>query len=84
VNATRDSLFGNTEVFNNLSNIFPQFKLTNLDSTKAYNFTFYASRTGVGDVRETGDTVTGGTSGISAGGLFMIRSPRASGKRAWF
>ena len=64
--ATRDSFFGNTEAFSGLSNIFPKFKLTNLDPTKAYNFTFYASRTGVNDVRETGYTVTGGISGFAA------------------
>lgn len=64
--ATSDSLFGNTELFNNLSDIFPKFKLTNLDRTKAYNFTFYSSRTGVGDVRETGYTVAGNTSGFAA------------------
>lgn len=64
--ATGDSLFGNTELFNNLTNVFPKFKLTNLDPTKVYNFTFYASRTGVGDVRETGYTVAGGISGFAA------------------
>ncbi len=57
--ATRDSLFGNTEIFNNLENITPIFKLTGLDSTKTYTFTFYASRTGVGDNRETRYTITG-------------------------
>jgi hypothetical protein len=64
--ATSDSLFGNTELFNNLTNVFPKFKLTNLDPTKAYNFTFYASRTGVSDFRETGYTVNGGINGFAA------------------
>lgn len=63
--ATRDSLYGNTELFNGLSNIFPSFKLTGLNPTFTYNFTFYASRTAVGDNRETGYTVTGANSGLA-------------------
>lgn len=66
VDATRDSLYGNTEIFNNLTNIYPSFKLTGLDPATKYSFIFYASRTGVGDVRETGYTVTGGNSGFAA------------------
>jgi uncharacterized protein (TIGR03382 family) len=61
-NATRDSLFGNTGEFSGLSNIFPQFKLTNLDTASVYSLTFYASRTGVGDNRETQYDVAGATS----------------------
>jgi len=66
VEATRDSLFGNTETFNGVSNIFPSFKFTGLDPATAYDFTFYASRTGVGDNRETGYTVTGASSNLVA------------------
>lgn len=66
VNATRDSLYGNTESFNGLTNIYPSFKLTGLDPATKYSFTFYASRTGVSDVRETGYTVTGGNTGFAA------------------
>lgn len=66
INATRDSMFGNTEVFSGLENIFPRFKLTGLDANTTYSFTFYASRTGVGDNRETEYTVTGGNSGVGA------------------
>ncbi len=65
-NATRDSLFGNTELFNGLTNIFPSFKLTNLNPARAYSFTFYASRTGASDNRETGYTVVGENSGFAA------------------
>ncbi len=65
-NATRDSLFGNTETFSGQSNIFPKFKLIGLDPSLRYELTFYASRTGVSDNRETGYTVTGGTSGFTA------------------
>ena len=65
VDATRDSLYGNTEIFNNLTNIFPSFKLTGLDPATKYTLTFYASRTGVGDIRETDYTVTGGNSGLA-------------------
>jgi hypothetical protein len=64
--ATRDSLFGNTEVFNGIANIFPSFKLTGVYPSVTYKLTFYASRTGVGDNRETGYTVTAGTSGFAA------------------
>ncbi len=66
VDATRDSLYGNTESFNNLTNIFPSFKLTGLDAATKYSFTFFASRMGVGDVRETGYTITGGNAGFAA------------------
>ncbi|MGH8246785.1 MAG: hypothetical protein ACREUU_10170, partial [Gammaproteobacteria bacterium] len=65
-NATRDSFFGHTELFGGLSNIFPSFKLTGLGLDTVYSFTFYASRTGVADVRETGYTVTGGNAGFAA------------------
>lgn len=66
VDATRDSLFGNTEVFSGLANIFPQFKLTGLSPDLTYRFTFYASRMNVGDNRSTGYTVEGATSGFAA------------------
>ncbi len=65
-NATSDSLIGNTEDFRGLSNIFPSFKLTGLDPASTYAFTFYASRMGVTNNRETGYTVTGATSGFAA------------------
>lgn len=64
--ATRDSLFGNTEVFQSLSNVFPSFKLTGLNPARQYSFTFYASRTGVSDNRETGYTLTGANTGFVA------------------
>lgn len=64
--ATRDSLFGNTELFSGSANIFPSFKLTGLNPATAYNFTFYASRTGATDNRETGYTLTGGNTGFAA------------------
>lgn len=63
---TRDSLFGNTETFSNLSNIFPSFKLTALDGLLTYDFTFYASRMGTRDNRETGYTVIGANTGFAA------------------
>lgn len=64
--ATRDSLFGNTESFSGLANIFPSFKLTGLDTLLEYDFTFYASRMGARDNRETGYTITGANSGFGA------------------
>jgi lysophospholipase L1-like esterase len=65
-NATRDSLYGNTEAFNSLTDIFPSFKLTGLDPLLTYDFTFYASRMGARDNRETGYTITGANSGFAA------------------
>lgn len=64
--ATRDSLFGNTETFTGLSNVYPSFKLTGLNTQATYSFTFYGSRTGVTDNRETGYTATGANSGVAA------------------
>ncbi len=61
VSATRDSLFGNTEIFSELENITPVFNLTGLNPTTAYTLEFYASRLGVGDNRETRYTVQGAT-----------------------
>jgi len=61
-NATRDSLYANTEAFSGYGDLTPSFKLTGLDPELIYNFTFYASRLNAGDVRETGYTVTGADS----------------------
>jgi hypothetical protein len=63
--ATRDSLFGNTTAFNGLSDIQPVFKLTGLDPASVYSFTFYGSRTGVTDNRETRFTVRGATEAVA-------------------
>lgn len=65
VTATQDSLFGNTEAFNGLSNILPSFKLTGLDTNYAYSFNIYASRGGATDNRQTRYTVTGANSGTA-------------------
>ncbi len=59
VSATRDSLFGNTELFSELENVTPVFRLTGLNPATAYTLDFYASRMGVGDNRETIYRVTG-------------------------
>jgi hypothetical protein len=61
--AVRDSLFGNTEAFGIGANIRPAFSVTGLDPAKKYNFTFYASRTGVSDIRTTEYVLTGGITG---------------------
>lgn len=63
--ATRDSLFGNTEVFNGLTNVFPRFQLGGLDRSMTYDFTFFASRAGVSDNRETEYTVSGANTGFA-------------------
>ncbi len=65
-NATRDTLFGNTEPFNGLADIFPSFRFANLNPSRTYSFTFYASRAGVKDNRETGYEVSGLNSGFAA------------------
>jgi hypothetical protein len=64
--ATSDSLYGNTEAFNSVTDIFPSFKLTGLDPLLTYDFTFYASRMGARDNRETGYTVVGANSSFAA------------------
>jgi hypothetical protein len=61
LDATRDSFFGNTELFGDLENITPIFKLTGLNPAIAYDLKLYASRMGVGYNRETHYTVTGAT-----------------------
>lgn len=63
VSATQDSLFGNTESFDGLANVLPVFKLTGLEPTYSYNVTFYASRTGVSDNRETRYALSGANAG---------------------
>ncbi len=65
-NATRDSLYGNTEVWNGVTDIYPKFKLAGLDPTATYTLTFYASRMGVSDNRETGYTITGAQTTVVA------------------
>jgi len=61
--ATRDSMYGNASIWEGLTNVTPKFKLTGLDPSKDYNFTFYASRTGVTDNRTTQYVVTGSAVG---------------------
>ncbi|HNQ87275.1 MAG TPA: SGNH/GDSL hydrolase family protein [Verrucomicrobiota bacterium] len=62
--ATRDSLFGNTETFSGLANATPVFELRGLDPARAYNLTFYASRLGASDNRQTRYTVTGARTAV--------------------
>ncbi len=60
--ATRDSFYGNAgDPFGTPAIVVPTstVEFTNLDLTQTYNFTFYASRTGVGDNRDTRYTLTG-------------------------
>ena len=64
MDATRDSMFGNTETFGAGADFFPSFKLTGLDPGFNHTLTFYASRAGVGDNRETLYTVSNGTSSV--------------------
>ena len=62
--ATRDSLYGNTEFFGTLENVFPSFKFSSLTIGQSYDFRFYASRTGVSDNRTTDYTVVGANGGV--------------------
>jgi len=60
VDATDDYYFGHTGAFGGgEDNQTGGFKLTGLDQNQAYDFTFFSSRTGVGDNRETAFSVTG-------------------------
>lgn len=60
--ATEDFFLGHTgEFLGESSNPTGAFKLTGLDPNHTYTFTFFASRVGVGDNRETSYTVTGST-----------------------
>ena len=51
-------MFGNTEEWSGLVDVFPSFQLTGLDPATAYTLTFYASRNAT-DNRETEYTVKG-------------------------
>lgn len=58
--ATNDFFIGHTGEFNgNASTPNAAFKLTGLDAAQTYSFTFFASRVGVNDNRETSFVVTG-------------------------
>ncbi|MEO1496103.1 MAG: hypothetical protein AAFV43_03025 [Planctomycetota bacterium] len=67
VSATDDYFFGHTGPFAGGPDASTAaFKLTGLDQSLAYDFTFFSARNGVGDLRETAYTVIGAN---SAGGL---------------
>ncbi|MCC9603236.1 PEP-CTERM sorting domain-containing protein [Stieleria sp. JC731] len=63
---TGNSWYGNTSTFG--GGIFPEVLWTfqNLDQNSTYDFTFYASRTGVSDNRETTYSLTGGNTGSAS------------------
>lgn len=64
VSATDDYFFGHTTAFAGADpNPLGQFKLFGLDPTKTYNFTFFASRQTVGDIRDASYAITGGNNG---------------------
>ncbi len=63
VTATDDYFFGHTTPFAGADpNPLGQFRLFNLDPTRTYDFTFFASRTGVTDIRDATYSVAGATS----------------------
>ncbi|HSP42273.1 MAG TPA: hypothetical protein VLO11_05340, partial [Luteolibacter sp.] len=61
-NATRDTLWGNTEVSNGLTDVYPRFLISGLAPSWDHTLTFFASRMGVSDSRQTTYTVTGASS----------------------
>ena len=64
VSATDDYFFGHTTPFAGANaNPLGQFKLFNLDPSKTYDFTFFASRQTVSDTRDAGYSVTGANNG---------------------
>ena len=65
VSVTQDSLFGNTEDWSGLIDVFPSFQLTGLTSGTAYDLTFYGSRNAT-DNRETIYSVTGSSTAETA------------------
>lgn len=62
ITATQDSFYGNTTVFNNTIQQEGSIELSNLDPNKEYELSFFASRMGVTDNRETQYTLSGGSS----------------------
>ena len=60
--ATGDSFFGNTGSFGGQTQPTAGLRLHGLDTLKAYSFTLFASRMGVGDNRETRYVLTGASS----------------------
>jgi hypothetical protein len=58
---SNSSFFGNTATFGGAVAPLAILTLGNLNPSATYQFTFYASRTGVGDNRETEYKVIGGT-----------------------
>lgn len=62
--ATRDNLFGHTVNFNQPAPLpLGTLQLTGLNPSSSYDFTFFGSRTGVTDNRETAYAITGSNNG---------------------
>ncbi|WFB34855.1 hypothetical protein P3T73_11860 [Kiritimatiellota bacterium B12222] len=88
--ATRDSFFGHRDAWSGFTdNNQGVFVLSNLDSEKVYDFTFYASRTGATDNRETHYELEGSTTvstdlnaaeNISTTASIINMSPNATGE----
>lgn len=57
--STRDSLFGNTAVFDGISAPNPTIEFSGLNIAATYDFELFASRMGVGDDRSATYTLTG-------------------------
>ncbi|QDV72004.1 PEP-CTERM sorting domain-containing protein [Botrimarina mediterranea] len=65
VTATRDNAFGHTGPFSgNPDASLGTVSLTGLNPALTYDFTFFASRTGVSDNRETAYDISGANSGV--------------------
>ncbi|MES2469990.1 MAG: hypothetical protein V4675_22050 [Verrucomicrobiota bacterium] len=61
LDATRDSLFGNTALFQGLENVTPVIRLGGLNAAEMHDLVFYASRLDPTENRTTRYTVTGAT-----------------------
>ncbi|MGZ0657252.1 GDSL-type esterase/lipase family protein [Coraliomargarita sp. W4R72] len=64
--ATQNTFFDSNSKFDASGDKLAKLEFTGLDTSKTYDFTFYAARAGAGDVRSTLYTLEGGNSGSGA------------------
>jgi F5/8 type C domain len=59
IEATRDSFYGNDALWNNILEPTAQLVISGLDPSASYELTFFCSRMGVSDVRQTEYAISG-------------------------